>query len=55
MGRRDGDFKILKNGGGGGQKDLHIKGQVRHNGGGVDLKKQGRNPFQSNLGATRDT
>ena len=42
---------------GGGQKDLHIKGQVRHNGGGggVDLKMQGSNPFQSNLGATRDT
>ena len=40
---------------GGVQKDLHIKGQVRHNGGGVDLKMQGSNPFQSNLGATRDT
>ena len=43
---------------GGGQKDLHIKGHVRHTGGwggGVDLKMQGGNPFQSNLGATRDT
>ena len=48
-----GGFRILNDGGG--LKNLHINGRVRHNGERrVDLKMKD-NPFQSNFGPNEDT
>ena len=48
------DFKILNNDEDGRWKNLHINGQIRHNGGRYILKWRGEgNPFQSNFGDTK--